>query len=232
MKSINKLRNDLNDIMFNNFIVSKKPPQYLFHYTDIDAAKSIIETGQFWFSDAFTTTDKNEIIHIRNIIEEILKDDYSIKKSKMHYCLEFFDHICELSNKVVFIFCFSVDKNSRYLWDSCSSNGACLRFKFDNITPALHEELDGQYRYFVDKNGVNVRIKIINHNHLVSYDNVYKKERIKEYLRLVYKCIEDLPEYDFDEKQYEAELNLLSEIFTDIFLFSCFTKDIQRNVEK
>ena len=233
MRKTDELRKDLNNLMRNNFKILEREPQYLYHYTPtLDAAKSIIETGQFWFSDAFTTTDKNEIIHIKNIIEEILKDDYSIKRSKMHFCLEFFNHICELANKVVFIFCFSVDENSNYLWDSCASNGACLRFKFNSITPDLYEELAGQYRYFVDKNGDNFRIKIINHNNLVSYDNVYKKERIKEYLHLVYKCIEDLPEYDFDENQYASEMDLLGEIYYDIFLFSCFTKDIKRNVEK
>jgi hypothetical protein len=233
MGKTDELRTELNDLMMNNFVIPEREPQYLYHYTPtLDSAKSIIETGQFWVSDAFTTTDENEIIHIRNIMEEILKDDYSIKKSKMQYCLDFFDRACEVSNQSIFILCFSVDKNSKYLWDNCASNGACLRFKFDSITPALHEELDGQYRYFVDKNGVNVRIKILNPNHLVSYDNGYKKERIKRYLDIIFRCIVDLPEYDFDEKQYEAEVNLLSDIYTDILLFSCFTKDNQLYVEK
>lgn len=233
MEKTDELRKELNDLMINNFIIPEREPQYLYHYTTtLDSAKSIIETGQFWISDAFTTTDENEIIHIRNVIEKILKDDYSLKKSKMKYCLDFFDLICEVIKKSVFILCFSVDKNSKYLWDNCASNGVCLRFKFEGITPDLHEEFVDQYRYFVDTKGDNIRIKMINLNHLVSYDNEYKKERILEYLNLIYKCIKDWPEYDFDEKQYETEMNLLSEIYTDIFLFSSFTKDNRWNIEK
>ena len=233
MNKIDTLRLKLNELMRDNFIIPERIPQYLYHYTSsLDSVKSIIETGNFWVSDIFTTTDNNEILHIRNIIKEILIEEYSLKESKMKYCLDFFDLICELLKKSVFILCFSVSKNSTHLWDSCASNGACLRFRFEDINHLVPKDLNDQYRYFADQKGNNIKENIFNINHLVSYDNDYKKDRALKYLELIYECIKDWPDYDLDEKQYKNELNLLNDIYTDLFLFSSFTKDHELNIEK
>ncbi len=229
MKSINKLRNDLNDIMFNNFIVSEKSPQYLFHYTDIDAAKSIIQTGQFWVSDAFVTNDTKEIVHIKNAIDEIITTKYSsINFEKMVICIDLFDHVCNLIKENVFILCFSLSNDSKKMWINYSKRGnktgVCLRFNFQDITPNPLHDLLTQDRYFVDQNENDNRIQVKNLNHQVTYDKSLVMEKIGEYLDLIFQVLEPISINESNFESYKNEFNLMSDIFTDMFLFSCFSK--------
>lgn len=68
--------------MLDSFVVT---PEYkfLYHYTDLDSAKSIIEKGQFWISDAFTTNDENEIVHIMDVIKKVLHDKFPYRDSEL-----------------------------------------------------------------------------------------------------------------------------------------------------
>lgn len=230
MEKLNEIKNNLNDIMMTNFIINEKEPEFLYHYTLLDSAKSIIESGQFWVSDTFKTNDKNEIIHTKAIMKDIIGKTvkYQIYKE---WIFESFETICNLISKKAFILCFSIDKKSNKLWSEyAKNNGVCLRFKFQFITPNVFEEIINQSRFFENHKNEITKISALNLNHSVCYDKVIIRNRLKEYLELVYLCLKEIPVDNIENDpelitKYEKEFNLLNEIFTDIFLYSCISKE-------
>ena len=237
MDILNELRNELDNLMWENFAIFKHEPEFIYHYTDIDAAKLIIDTGHFWVSEAFETIDPKEIIHIKEVIKVIINEKYSILETeKMKHCSDFFQHACNLVKKQAFILCFSLDKNSKRMWKTDAKKKGkiriCLRFNFQNITPNPFSEFPFQERYFVDHHGNDIKIKLLNLNHFVTYDNRIKYKKIEEYMNLVYETIKRLSNDNIDEELYKDELALLVDIFTDIFLFACFSKVSKLKKEK
>ena len=230
MENLDEIRNNLNSLMWNNFIINDKDYDFLYHYTGLDSAKSIIESGQFWVSEAFVTTDPNEIIHIKEVIKAIIETKYSsIENEIMEICSDSFQQACDMVNKLAFILCFSLDRNSKRLWKKYDKKKdkirVCLRFNFQNITPSPSSELKSQYRYFVDHYGNDNKIQLQIFNHFVTYDNDIKYKKIEEYMNLIYETINNIPYDNYNEKLYNDEFVLLGDIFTDIFLFSCISKD-------
>lgn len=230
MGKLNEIRNSLNDIMMNNFVIYDKEPSFLYHYTTLDSAKSIIKSGQFWASDAFKTNDESEIIHTKEIMREIIEENVNYQMYQDSIFVSF-DTICELISKKSFILCFSLDKSSNKLWDDyAKTGGVCLRFKFETLTPNVFKEFEGQERFFENKKGNIAKMITLNLNHKVSYDKGFIKNKIKEYLELAYLCLKLIPlsaiENDANiNDTHNDEFNLLNEIFTDIFLFSCISKE-------
>ena len=229
MENLNEIRNNFNSLMMENFVFNDKASEFLYHYTDLDSAKLIIDSGQFWVSDAFTTNDEDEIIHVKDIINRIINNKYSfLENEKMKQCSDFFQYAIDTAKTNVFILCFSLVKDSNPLWkDYAKKNdkvGVCIRFDFKNITPALVSELFSQERYFVDQNGKDIKMQLRILNHFVTYNEniIYKK--IEEYMNLVYKTIKRIPIDNFDEELYKDEIDLLVDIFCDILFFSFFSK--------
>ncbi len=228
MKNLIEIRNNLNNMMFKNFIINNEP-KFLYHYTSLDSAKSIIESGQFWVSDAFTTTDDKEIIHVKDIINTIITEKYSfLENEKMKLCSDLFQHVCDIIKTNAFILCFSLVKDSKSLWGESTKKKdkirVCLRFNFNKISPNLVSELHSQERYFVENNGKITKIQLKILNHFVTYNNRMKYKKIEEYMNLVYSVLVRIPFNTINFDIYKKELELLSDIFTDIFLFSCFSK--------
>jgi len=229
MENLNEIRNDLNSLMMENFVFNDKPSEFLYHYTDLYSAKLIIDSGQFWVSDAFTTTDDEEIIHIKDIINRIINNKYSfLENEKMKQCTDFFQYACDTAKSNAFILCFSLVKDSKPLWKKYEKDndkiGVCLRFDFNKITPKLFSELFSQERYFVDQNYKDIKIQLRILNHFVTYNEntIYKK--IEEYMNLVYKTLNRIPIDYTDDKLYKDEINLLVDIFSDILFFAFFSK--------
>lgn len=235
MKQLNEIYNELNTLMYNNFIFNNEH-DYLYHYTDLDSAKSIIENSQFWVSDAFTTNDEKEIIHIKDLINDIVIEKYhNLEDEKKDIYLFAFDRACELLKINTFILCFSLSKNSKPLWNDYakkdSKTGVCLRFDFDNITPNPIKEILSQNRYFIDVSGKSVKVKLLVFNHHVTYDYIEKRTKIEEYLELVTEILEHINLAYFDESQYTKEFDLLVQIFTDVMLYSFISKEASWKAE-
>lgn len=230
MNKLNQIQEKLNEIMMNNFVISETNILYLYHYTTLYNARSIIESGQFYISDSFKTNDPREIIHIKNIMEEIIDEnvEYQIYKEAL---FSFFDTTCNLIKNKSFILCFSLDNKSPKLWKEYSKQGGvCLRFNAESLIPNGYDESTGQHRFFEDKNGKVIKILTKNLNHKVYYDKVHIKSKIKEYLSLTFECLKlisiDAIENDPElVSNYKDEFDLLNDIFTDIFLYSCFSKE-------
>ena len=228
MKDLIVIRNNLNDLIFNNFIINNDS-EFLYHYTDLYSAKLIIESGHFWVSDAFTTTDDEEIIHVKNIINRIINDKYSfLENEKMKQCSDFFQYACDTAKTNAFILCFSFVKDSKPLWKKYEKDnnkiGVCLRFDFNKITPNLVSELFSQERYFVDTKGNDIKIQLRILNRFVTYNEITIYKKIEEYMNIVYKTINRIPIDYTDDKLYKDEINLLVDIFSDILFFAFFSK--------
>lgn len=229
MKHLGDIRDKLNSLIRDSFVDTTEY-KFLHHYTDLDSAKSIIEKGQFWVSDAFTTNDVNEIVHIRNVIKKVLLNNFQNRSAEIEdICLTYFDRACELIKKNTFILCFSLTKDSKPLWKDYAKRdskiGVCMRFDFNTIKPNLLLELEVQKRVFMDANehDVEVTLKVLDHR--VFYSSKEKEDKIKEYLELVADVLERIDLDSFNTQLYEEELGLLCEIFTDILLFSFISKD-------
>ncbi len=236
MEALENISQKLNSIMFENFVYNNEF-EFLFHYTDLDSVKSIIEKGQFWVSDAFTTNDKNEIIHVKKIIDELINKKYSnIETEKKEIYSFAFDTACDRIKANAFILCFSLIKDSKSLWNNYAKKndktGVCLRFDFSKITPNPLSELISQERDFVDHNGEDVKVQLLVLNHYVTYDNNEKRIKIEEYLDLVTEVLTRIEIDNFDEALYKNELELLVEVFTDILLYSFFSKNSTWRDEK
>ena len=229
MKQLGDIRDRLNSLIRDSF-VDTTGYKFLYHYTDLDSAKSIIENGQFWVSDAFTTNDVNEIVHVRNVIQKVLLNNFQNRSAEIDdICLSFFDRACELIKKNTFILCFSLTKDSKCLWKYYAkkdgNTGVCLRFDFNAIKPNLLLELKAQKRMFMDANehDVNVTLKVLDHK--VTYSSKEKEAKIREYLELVVDVLESINLDSFNTQLYKEELDLLCDIFTDILLYSFISKD-------
>ena len=229
MKQLCDIRGRLNSLIRDSFVDTTEY-KFLYHYTDLDSAKSIIENGQFWVSDAFTTNDVNEIVHVRNVIQKVLLNNFQNRSAEIDdICLSFFDRACELIKKNTFILCFSLTKDSKPLWNDYAKRdskiGVCLRFDFNTIKPNLLLELEAQKRMFMDANehDIEVTLKVLDHK--VTYSSKAKEAKIREYLELVADVLERINLDSFNTQLYKEELDLLCEIFTDILLYSFISKD-------
>ena len=229
MKQLDVIYNELNSLMYSNFIYENEY-EFLYHYTDLDSAKSIIENEQFWVSDAFTTNDKKEIIHMKDIIDSIVKEKYqNMEEEKKDIYLSAFDRACDILKLNTFILCFSLIKDSKPLWNDYANKGGkkgvCMRFDFNKINPDLLTELQSQKRFFLDDSGNDVEVELLVLNHYVTYSNKEKRTKIEEYLKLVTDVLNRINLVDFDDTLYKSEFELLILIFTDILLYSFLSKD-------
>lgn len=229
MKQLCDIRGRLNSLIRDSFVDTTEY-KFLYHYTDLDSAKSIIEKGQFWVSDAFTTNDVNEIVHVRNVIQKVLLNNFQNRSAEIEdICLSLFDRACELIKKNTFILCFSLTKDSKPLWNDYAKRdskiGVCLRFDFNTIKPNLLLELEAQKRMFMDANehDIEVTLKVLDHK--VTYSSKEKEAKVREYLELVADVLDRINLDSLNTQLYEEELDLLCEIFTDILLYSFISKD-------
>jgi hypothetical protein len=222
--------------MLGTFVESPEN-QYLYHYTDLDSAKSIIEKGQFWVSDAFTTNDENEVVHTRDIVKKLFLTHFQQRGEEVErICFSTFDTAVELIRKHAFILCFSLTKNSIPLWKHYArkdgKTGLCMRFDFSTIKPNPIIELMSQKRVFQDANDNDVDVELLVLDHKVTYSESDKQARIKEYLELASDVLEHIDLDNCTAAAYEKELDLLEDIFSDILLFSFISKDSSWKAEE
>ena len=236
MKSLEQINRDLTALMVNNYIFSNKL-RFLYHYTDLDSAKSIIENEQFWVSDAFSTNDEKEIIHIRETIDAIVNEEYQdMEPWRKDFCKSAFDIACDLLKLNTFMLCFSLIKDSKSLWENYANKdskiGVCMRFDFEKIAPNPVSELLAQKRYFLDQRGNAVEVELRVLDHSVTYSKQEIQIRIDEYLGLVAAVLNRMSLKDFNDPDYEDERELLVNIFTDILLYSSLSKESSWSDEK
>ncbi|MCK9477804.1 MAG: DUF2971 domain-containing protein [Candidatus Muirbacterium halophilum] len=231
-KEINVLKEYLNRLMYKNFVKEEKP-KFLYHYTSINAANSILSNNQLWVSDAFKTNDENEIIYIKKVLyEECFKKE---NNPLLRDIIEIgFENIFEMMSKNTFLLCFSSIKNSRKLWKEYSKDdGVCIRFTPNNSLPIRDCLKDKIIRTFYDINDKIITVefpKLLEYSHSVCYNKDIMKEKVLEYFALIEKTI-NMIHFNFEDssddktKNNQEVFDFLNEVFTDLFLLSCICKE-------
>lgn len=55
-------------------LASASPPPVLYHYTSVDAFRSILDTQSLWFTNVAYMNDEGEEIHVVNVISDAVRD--------------------------------------------------------------------------------------------------------------------------------------------------------------
>jgi hypothetical protein len=122
----------------------------IYHYTDLNGLKGIIESGSLWATHFSFLNDSNELTHGMNCLEnalQYLRDDFNPKTLKFieqaltHFRMHRAAHVYNLS------FCLEPDLLSQWRGYG-SSQGVCLEFDDEELLASL--ELT-QYQVFKNR---------------------------------------------------------------------------------
>ncbi len=111
----------------------------IYHYTDLNGLKGIIESGSLWATNFSFLNDSNELIHGMNCLEnalQYLRGDFNPKTLKFieqaltHFRMHRAAHVYNLS------FCLEPDLLSQWRGYG-SSQGVCLEFDDDELVASL-----------------------------------------------------------------------------------------------
>ena len=111
----------------------------IYHYTDLNGLKGIIESGSLWATHFSFLNDSNELTHGMNCLEnalQYLRDDFNPKTLKFieqaltHFRMHRAAHVYNLS------FCLEPDLLSQWRGYG-SSQGVCLEFDDEELLASL-----------------------------------------------------------------------------------------------
>ena len=111
----------------------------IYHYTDLNGLKGIIESGSLWATHFSFLNDSNELIHGMNCLGnalQYLRDDFNPKTLKFieqaltHFRMHRAAHVYNLS------FCLEPDLLSQWRGYG-SSQGVCLEFDDEELIDSL-----------------------------------------------------------------------------------------------
>lgn len=111
----------------------------IYHYTDLNGLKGIIESGSLWATHFSFLNDSNELIHGMNCLEnalQYLRDDFNpktltfIEQALTHFRMHRAAHVYNLS------FCLEPDLLSQWRGYG-SSQGVCLEFDDEELIASL-----------------------------------------------------------------------------------------------
>lgn len=111
----------------------------IYHYTDLNGLKGIIESGSLWATHFSFLNDSNELIHGMNCLEnalQYLRDDFNpktltfIEQALTHFRMHRAAHVYNFS------FCLEPDLLSQWRGYG-SSQGVCLEFDDEELIASL-----------------------------------------------------------------------------------------------
>lgn len=218
LKSISNLINEIEE----KYI---KPYQgdLLSHYTNLNSLISIISTGQFWASNSMFLNDEDEIIHIRENIENIIsihfpKNDVN-EFSKL--VLNLFDKMIKQITKNTFIISFSTEQDYLPLWSDYAPNRGC------SINLSRKE-----IKSNIDTSNLENKETLIDYG-VVSYDDFTKSNVLKEVLEELYKLLIITPLNSIEAAKSNDWIKpIISRIFTRLYMFTSLTKKENFTPEK
>src|SRR5258708_4976630 len=116
-------------------INSSEPPPIIYHYTNGDGLRGILETGRLWLSDTFTLNDPSELQHGVSLAVRILKKNVANgpKESKKfaRFFEDFFKSESNMKRANYFICSFSSRGNDLAQWRAYANNGRGYALGFD-----------------------------------------------------------------------------------------------------
>ncbi|WP_297422765.1 DUF2971 domain-containing protein [Clostridium sp.] len=222
--------------IFMNMLNDKESGQILYHYTNINALKGILENRELWVTEAGFLNDTSETRYVLkyfkaslvNIEHEDLKKDMNIvyyglkyyfdgklsKNEKLSNSLKkFIDRDLKTKLKNAYILSLSKNKDSLTLWGNYSNNeGYNLGFKKDDLIYNFARSTQNQYNFPI--------------NGQVLYKSLPDKNEVKnsqnsEIIKYYYNC----KKYNVDKTKM---ISALIEIIVYIGLFikqECFAQE-------
>jgi hypothetical protein len=126
---------------FIGTIEAKPAPPMLYHYTNGDGLKGIIESGKLWFTDIFGLNDPSELRHGLSVAINILKSKTTAARPEIGTFASLLDRF-DVDGGIekvghFFICCFSADGDDLGQWRAYGDNGRGFALGFE--TAALEE---------------------------------------------------------------------------------------------
>ncbi|OLN22941.1 hypothetical protein BTO30_07025 [Domibacillus antri] len=187
----------------------------LFHYSNGQGVKSIVESGEIWLSKSGFLNDKLEIKYtlelVLSIIEEFLTEEPVIEERLFH---DWFKQMIDLHlfSFEVFTLSFSKNGDSNVLWSNYANNdGYNIEFKYPEIAKILLE---------------NLRTAHPNRKFAVyPYFVVYNKGRQIELLKREIINLFKLFYHDYYNREGHFRFQNAKRIFANLVCYSTFFKD-------
>jgi hypothetical protein len=210
------------------------PTSFLYHYTSLDALKSILESKKLRFTDIRFQSDKKEISYIIKLFneagDEIKKDNpekvafiniiKSYVKKRLIFKETYFSSNKDALKNInlrFFIFCSTKDEDSSKMWNGFTGNFSDKGCNFDLI-PCFGENIENEKDYFEEnefRNHINCYFGY------VCYD--YSKQK-NEIMGLVNKMYEKCKNLDL-LKDKEVIYHIKSALKKVITLWIIFFKE-------
>ncbi|WP_238861120.1 DUF2971 domain-containing protein [Clostridium sp. YIM B02569] len=112
----------------------------IYHYTNAEGVKGIIENKEFWATKSDFLNDKLEFQYAREVVEELCKvciKNIEIQSTFIKYASDEFDRLSDSKNGILsgyYVISFSKKQNSSLLWSEFSDfMGYCIEFDFKKL---------------------------------------------------------------------------------------------------
>lgn len=124
----------------------------MYHYTDFDALKGIVERKELWLSSSLQMNDPFDRQHASICVKRMIFDDTCDYFSELRKSLskDKIDYIFRLSDTIPFYSVSFCENDNDYLWKEYAKNysGVRVRFEkdvFEECVKALNEEYSNEF---------------------------------------------------------------------------------------
>ncbi|OKL36829.1 DUF2971 domain-containing protein [Domibacillus mangrovi] len=187
----------------------------LFHYSNGQGLKSIIENGEIWLSKSGFLNDKLEIKYTLELVLSIIKEFLADEPSKEEILFnEWFKQMIEqnLFSFEIFTLSFSKHGDSNLLWSNYSNNeGYNIEFSYPEIAKILIKNLESTYP----------TRKFTFYPYFVVYDKEQQIQLLKREIINLYKLFL----YDYHRGAERFHFQKGKRILANIMCYSTFFKD-------
>lgn len=120
-------------------MIEKSTQNSIYHYTDFNALKGILETKSLWLNNIFCCNDCLEIRYyikeIKDLIAKELGNDETVIDKQITLSSLYVNYIGQLDKLPVYASCFTTNRNDAAQWDRYSKKGSgvCIEFNQDNL---------------------------------------------------------------------------------------------------
>jgi len=188
--------------MFEVVILTNKE-NAIYHYTDINALKNIIENKTLWLTRSDFLNDSSEIVYLKKLIKDEIKNDKYDWETEDIY-LEISDYI-DFGIPRLYILSMSNNNDSLTLWSNYTNNyGYNIEFNRELI---INE---------ICKSEIFLKIKSGHYNSALLKNNVIygineQTDKIREYLNEYYVCFKnkEIANDIMSQKQLELKQNMV-----------------------
>lgn len=126
----------------------------LYHYTNFDTFKKILQFGTLRFKESTSSNDKLDTIQLYTNLLEMAKRKYDEKgiNPEQKFYFDMLKHNGAKSNRISLVACFTGKADSRLLWDAYTMhrkdrvaeryNGVCIEFDKQQLIEAMQKQAD------------------------------------------------------------------------------------------